>query len=291
MTQALLILFLTLATMVTVTPLAAAAQEALPPRAEPPSGPRLDPSPALPGSSILLKNTSYRASFNRAHKQADWVYYALGKNELRNCVQRNGSFRSDDRLQRGEGPELSDYSGSGFDRGHMSPAADNRWSAVAMRDSFLLTNVSPQPGRFNGGIWGRLEALVRAWALEAGGLFVTTGPLLKPKLPKIGSGVSVPEYFYKVLAARDGSKAVAFVLPADANGELTRYETSVDQLEEISGLDFLLAIPGEDELEKTNDASKWDLNARFTAPPCSGQAPDFSAAPGMLQGLVGLGPQ
>ena len=233
--------------------------------------PRFEPSPLLPPSSRLLKNTAYDASFNRAHKQADWVFYGLSKRELRNCVERNGSFRADERLERGIGPELSDYSGSGYDRGHLPPAADNRWNAVAMRESFLLSNVSPQPSRFNGGIWARLEALVRAWAAQGEGLWVATGPLLRPKLPVIGTGVSVPEYFYKALATKDGTRAVAFVLPVDASGELTKYEMSVDQLENISGLDFLAGMDREEELEGSYNASQWDLKAKFTARPCSGK--------------------
>ena len=230
---------------------------------------RFEPAPALPPSSLLLKNSAYHASFNREHKQADWVFYPLGRSELRNCVDRNGSFRADPRLARGEGPELADYAGSGYDRGHLIPAADNRWNALPMRESFLLTNVSPQPSRFNGGIWARLEALVRAWTLESGGLFVATGPLLKRGLKTIGAGVSVPEYFYKALASKDGSKAIAFLLPVDASGELSKYEMSVDQLESISGLDFLEGMSGEEELERGFDASAWNLKAKFTALPCS----------------------
>lgn len=256
------------------------------------AAPRFEPKPLLPPSSRLLENTAYDTSFNRAHKQADWVFYGLGKRELRNCVGRNGSFRADDRLQRGEGPELSDYSGSGFDRGHLTPAADNRWSAVAMRESFLLTNVSPQPSRFNGGIWAKLEALIRAWALEGEGLWVATGPLLKKGLPSIGAGVSVPEYFYKALATKDGTRAVAFVLPTDASGELTKYEMSVDQLEGISGLDFLAGMDREEELEGAFDAGKWDLKAKFTALPCSkGKAGMFSAlAPEVAEWSGNIGP-
>ena len=231
------------------------------------------PAPSLPPSSQLLSNLAYQASFNREHKQSDWVFYGLGPAELRNCVNRSGSFRADPRLTKGQGPEPADYSGSGFDRGHLTPAADNRWTETAMKESFLLTNVSPQRARFNGGIWARLEALVRAWALESRGLWVATGPLLKKGLAEIGDNVTVPEYFYKALAAKDGSRAIAFVLPVDASGELSRYELTIDQLENISGLDFLKGMRGEEELEQQNDAAAWNLRAKFAALPCSASVP------------------
>lgn len=152
-----------------------------------------------------------------------------------------------------------------------------------MSESFLLTNVTPQPSRFNSGIWARLEGLVRAWALEMDGLWVATGPLLKQGLPTIGSGVSVPEYFFKVLAAKDGSKAIAFLLPSDASGDISRYEMSVDQLEAISGLDFLSGMPGEERLENSFEKTSWSLGSKFSPLPChkgnQGHQEAFSLAP------------
>jgi endonuclease G, mitochondrial len=243
---------------------------------------RIRPQPMLPSQSRLLENLAYETSFNFLHKQADWVFYGLGKWELRHCVERSGPFRVDTRLKSGEGAEVSDYSGSGFDRGHLSPAADNRWSPLAMRESFLMTNVSPQNSRFNSGIWARLESLVRAWASEGDGLWVATGPLLKRDLPTIGNGVSVPEYFYKALASKDGTRAIAFLLPSDASGDLARYELSIDHLEEISGLNFLAGIEKEAELESSYVASKWDLRAKFAPRPCkSTEKSPFDFASGL----------
>lgn len=247
-------------------------------------------SPELVRGSVSLKKTTLSISYNPEHKQADWVFYPLGKNELQNCVQRTDRFRPDPMLTARDTAQLSDYQGSGFDRGHLSPAADNKWSMRAMHDSFLLSNISPQPPRFNQGIWGKLENLVRAWALKTGDLWVTTGPLLERGLPSIGAGeVSTPRYFYKVLVTQTAKarKALALLLPVNASGDLSQYAVTIDELEERTGLDFNHGMDreAEAELESTLSVSAWDFDASYKAPACR-RAPSFnfsfSAAAGFL---------
>jgi len=235
------------------------------------------PLPRQPGGTILLENTANVAAYSGNHKQASWVFYGLGRNELRSCVERGNNFYPDSRLPANQAAQLSDYKGSGYDRGHLSPAGDNRWSPEAMKESFALSNMSPQPGRFNSGIWARLENLVRAWAKNLDGLWVTTGPILSEKLPTIGAGrVAVPAYYYKVLSTREPGhgSAIAFLLPSDASGDMGKYAMSVDRLEEITGLDFLVGMDGEEEAESKFDLNGWDIKAKFQYFPCSAVAPE-----------------
>lgn len=236
------------------------------------------PAPRLPGGTFLLENAANSVAYSGAYKQPSWVFYGLGRSELRSCVERGNNFRADARIPAGQAAQLADYKGSGFDRGHLSPAGDNRWSAKAMNESFVLSNVSPQASRFNSGIWAKFENLVRAWAKNLDGLWVTTGPILKDGLPVIGaSRVAVPEYFYKVLSSRGQKKkseAIAFLLPTDASGEISKYAMSVDQLEEITGLDFLVDMDGEEDAESHYDLRGWDLKAKFQYYPCSAGAPE-----------------
>jgi len=100
------------------------------------------------------------------------------------------AFREDKGLPPDLRARLADYEGSGYDRGHLAPAADNRASAAAMHDSFLLTNVSPQVGAgFNRDYWARLEAFVRGAARRfQGDTFVCTGPLFLPRPVADGGG-------------------------------------------------------------------------------------------------------
>jgi len=234
----------------------------------------LFPSPELESGSTFLSKKALWISHNPDHKQADWVFYPLGREQLKPCVKRNGSFRSDPFLPEQEAASPDDYGRSGFDKGHLSPAADNRWHQTAMRESFHLSNVSPQPPKFNQGIWARLENLVRAWGMEGEGLVVTTGPVLREGLPTIGRRkVSTPEAFYKVLFNASQSKAIAFYMPVNAKGDLKDYAVSVRELENKIGINFHKSLPAK-ERRKVEDqwrASEWNFRDTFQAPPCRSQ--------------------
>jgi endonuclease G len=232
------------------------------------------PSPDSVTGDISLKKTTLTISYNPRHKQANWVFYELGPEQLRNCVQRNDNFRPDPALSDDDSASLADYKGSGFDRGHLSPAADNKWSKESMSESFLLSNVSPQPPRFNQGIWGRLENLVRAWAMKSGGLWVSTGPVLEDSLRSIGRNhVSTPNYFYKVLVSKRTHETLAMLLPTDASGDLSRYAVTVQAVEESSRLNFHEGVGASDErrLESSLSVSDWDFHASYKPLPCRGQ--------------------
>lgn len=232
------------------------------------------PDPLVPAQSIVLQKSAITISYNPQHKQADWVFYALGANELRDCYDRQNNFRVDPTLPANIASQLSDYSGSGYDRGHLSPAGDNKWSREAMSESFFLSNISPQPPRFNQGIWGRLENLVRAWGLKMGGLWVATGPILRDGLKTIGGNrVSVPDAYFKAIVTQDFQHGIGLELPTNANGNLSSYGMSIQQLEHDSGLDFFNGIPNEREVESDYSPALWDYQARFQYNPCNKQNP------------------
>ena len=228
-----------------------------------------DPSPALPRGSISLEKTAITLSYNPEMKVADWVFYPLGPDQLQDCFDRPSNFRPDPELDPSASAQLADYKNSGYDRGHLSPAGDNKWSADAMNESFLLSNIAPQPPKFNRGIWSRLEGLVRAMALKAGGLWITTGPVLTSKVDTIGdSAVAVPASFYKVLATQTtkGMQAIAFILPNDASESFDNYAVSVAEAENVTRLDFLSGVS--DAVKSHFDLGQWDLRAKFKYLPC-----------------------
>ncbi|MGE3263033.1 MAG: DNA/RNA non-specific endonuclease [Bacteriovoracia bacterium] len=230
------------------------------------------PTPIVPEGSFALKKTALTLSYNPSYKQSDWVFYSLGPDQLQDCYDRPSNFRPDPQVPRGQSAQLSDYKGSGLDRGHLSPAGDNKWSDDAMNESFLLSNISPQPPKFNRGLWSRLESLVRAWAMRTGGLWVTTGPVLQGGLDSIGGGnVAVPKYFYKVLATQTG-QAMALLIPTDADQLSASYAMPVDQLEAFARLDFLHGMKNEDAVEARVDLAKWDFKAKFEYAPCQARS-------------------
>ena len=223
------------------------------------------PSP-IEGEQII-RHTGYTLSYNEEHELPSYVAYELTRAEVLGGGEREDSFKEDKAVRTGSA-ELSDYRGSGYDRGHMAPAADFKWSAEAMSDTFFLSNMAPQDPSFNRGIWADLEAVVRTMAYENGSVYVITGPVLTDgPYETIGKNeVSVPRRFYKVVLdyTEPEIKAIGFVLPNEGSDRsLQSYAVSVDEVEEITGLDFYPRLPDEEEgrIEAECDPSLWSFNA------------------------------
>jgi endonuclease G, mitochondrial len=227
--------------------------------------PAFVPSPSSKGE--LVSHTYYTLSYNEDHEQAEWVAYELTRDMLdANWAERPGAFRPDPAV-RTESATPRDYNASGYDRGHLCPAADMAFDTLAMGESFFMSNISPQEPAFNGGIWRELEELTRDWARRFKTLYIVTGPVLTRKpLGQIGfSKVTVPSAYYKVLLAPDQQKAIAFVLPnAASERPVMDYAFDIDYVEEMTGLDFFpKLLKGLDtELEGSLDKAAWPINER-----------------------------
>ena len=148
-------------------------------------------------------------------------------------------------------PEPVDYAGSGFDRGHLVPAADLKWSDAAMHQSFLLTNVCPMHKALNEGGWAKLEEKVREWTARDSALVVFTGPVVCDSDTALAGGkVTVPGCFYKVVLAPcvRPMRAIAFIYPnGHSGGRLSQYAVSIDEVERLTGLDFFPYLPDEEQ--------------------------------------------
>ena len=221
--------------------------------------------PAPVKGEQIVEHTGYILSYNEEAEQPSYVCYELTREEVYGALDRADDFREDKSIRTGSAI-LSDYKGSGYDRGHMAPAADFKWSAEAMSDTFYLSNMSPQVPSFNRGIWGDLEAVVRQMAVDNEKICVATGPVLTDGPYKtIGkNNVAVPNQYYKVILdyTDPDIKAIGFVLPnSDKTEKLETYIMSVDEVEEITGLDFFYQLPDEEEavIESSVDVSKWNL--------------------------------
>ena len=214
--------------------------------------------PAYNTSEAVIERPYYTLRYIEEHEQANWVSYALWADSLRQqTYDRKNDFRKDPRVKTGSA-ELSDYKGSGFDRGHLAPAGDFSYDEFALSQSFYMSNMSPQNPSFNRGIWKKLEDKVRDWAMENGKVYVVTGPVLNKQFKTIGkNGVSIPEYYYKVVLdiEKPGIKAIAFLMKNEkSSASLESYVVSIDEVERLTGLDF---FPGmSDELENALESQK-----------------------------------
>ncbi|MFH1648462.1 MAG: DNA/RNA non-specific endonuclease [Patescibacteria group bacterium] len=212
---------------------------------------------------VLLCREVYLLSHSSEYKVPVWVAYHLTSEYLSGTAKRSSEkFRPDSDLPKGERAELKDYAKSGYDKGHMMPAADAKRSKKAMSETFLLSNIAPQVGvGFNRGIWEELERKVDKWAQERSELYVYVGPVfVSKKIKTIGPDhVAVPTLFFKVVYDPNKQEVIAFVFPnlKLERGTIPYYITSVDYIESLTGLDFL--APLDDEIENKIEAARSEM--------------------------------
>lgn len=217
-------------------------------------------------SNELIHHTYYSLEYSEENEQANWVFYCLTPDFLTG-LDRTEDFRPDPAVSTGSAT-LADYKGSGYDRGHLCPAADMKLNEVSISETFFLSNMSPQDPGFNRGIWSKLESLVRDWCLIHDTLYIATGPIFIANLGTIGAdSVTVPGYFYKAIIDGAKMKTIAFVLPnAKSSNELSSFVITVDSLEALTGIDFFAGLADnlENELECKADFARWTVKESGT---------------------------
>ena len=213
----------------------------------------------------VIEHLGYTVSYNPKWLVPNWVAYELTNSESDGEQERSNHFKPDP-LVKGDPVTTSDYSKSGYDRGHMAPAADMKWSEQAMRESFYMTNICPQIHNLNAGDWKDLEELAREWARKYGSIYIACGPIVEANYQTIGKShsIAVPSAFYKVFLrkTRKGWASIGFIMPNKAgNRPLMTYMLTVDEIEEQSGIDFFYNLPDsiESQVENTYSISDWSL--------------------------------
>jgi len=224
----------------------------------------------------VVKHLAMTLGYSEPHEQAAWVQHVvIPEVEFAN-VSRTNDFRPDSLVSTGSAVEQDyflkevmpdgemKYDGFGYDRGHLAPSADFRWSQKALSESYFYSNMSPQKPEFNRERWAELESWVRTYVIDfKEPVFVVTGPVLKEGLTTIGENkVSVPAQFYKIILDLNGPehKAVAFLMPNEHCAyPISGYITSVDEVEELTGLDFFSSLDDDEEarLEAMNSMDGW----------------------------------
>lgn len=211
----------------------------------------------------ILKRTGYVASYNKTTLLPNWVAWHLTAERTEGSAKRSGvDFAEDTEVPEPRATDW-DYYNSGYDRGHMCPAADNKWSKKAMEESFLFTNMCPQNGNLNRGDWNEMEMACRKWAKKYGDLYIVCGPILyKGKHKTIGKNkVVVPEAFFKVvLRTGDNPQAIGFIYKnTSGNRPKDSYVNTVDEVERITGIDFFPSLPDgvEKKVEAECDLGLW----------------------------------
>jgi len=217
----------------------------------------------------IVTHSYFHLSYNEKYEQADWVAYILTARMVENeAAERTDNFRSDPDVATGSAV-TSDFTNSGYDRGHLCPAEDMDFSYVAIDETFYMSNMSPQHPSFNRGIWKTLETSVRNWALDNDSIYVITGPIFDNITEFIGKNeVGVPKYFFKIVAdisADKGIKAIAYLMPNEKSIEsIHYYAITIDELEQKTGYNFFanLVEDVQYQLESSIDTTMWREVAR-----------------------------
>ena len=213
----------------------------------------------------LLHRTGYVCCYNAETRLPHWVAWVLTANHTTGPYKRNGiKFQEDTDV---DAPRATheDYIRSGYDRGHLCPSGDNKWSEEAQRQSFLMTNICPQTHNLNAGDWNEMEQQCRRWAEEYGTLYIVCGPILyRQKHKTIGRNkVVVPEAFFKVvLRLQPQPQAIGFIYKnADGNRPKGDYVNTVNEVERITGIDFFPFLDDsiEEQVEDNSRLDQWGL--------------------------------
>lgn len=213
-------------------------------------------------TDICLNREGFALGYSHKHRQAVWICYVLERgNLLREQVKRSNKFQPDPAISfRPVHPQ--DYSKTGYDRGHLAPAADMTYSLETMMQSFFMSNISPQIPGCNRGIWKRIENQARKWAKKEGRLYIITGPIFGSDRKWLGkTGIPIPTGFYKIiLDMTPPMKMIAFITPNQPSKKrVYSFVTTVDHIEELTGFDFFSKMEDalETKLEKEADFSLW----------------------------------
>lgn len=213
-------------------------------------------------TGAIVHRDGYSFSYSEKFEQSEWVAYELTVADFSNRDFKRPYFVQDPKVKT-QSADWRNYKKSGYDKGHLCPAADRKSSYQAYAETFFTSNVTPQRHDFNDGVWNRLEQKTRYWTKKYNGLYVVTGGVLKGNMRTIGKEkVAVPNYFYKILMTKDGKKMIGFLVP-HKNSDLPLYEfvVSVDAIEKMTGIDFFpkLSDEKESQLEKASDYKNWSF--------------------------------
>ena len=217
--------------------------------------------PRYEDSDIVIAYEGFTVCYDTLKKNPVWVAYRLSSARTQGEIGRESRFTCDDRFPWPQA-RTGDYSYSGFDRGHMAPAADMKWSKKAMKDCFHMTNICPQTPELNRKVWKVLEDRCRDWARKFGYVYIVCGPLFESSEPcTIGvNEVAVPDAFFKAIVApsEDSFQSIGFIFANDReNQRLNLGKITVDSVEVRSGLDLFYRM--EESIEQHTDWEIWGL--------------------------------
>ncbi|MBI4647202.1 MAG: DNA/RNA non-specific endonuclease [Bacteroidia bacterium] len=238
--------------------------------------------PAMQDGEMVVYHCGFAFCYLEEHEQSKWVVHIILPDIATGNVSRTNDFKEDTLVRTGTAT-IDDYWNSGFDRGHLAPSADFRWSPRALGESYYYSNMAPQRPVLNREKWAEMEDKIRQYVVSASEqVYIVTGGILKQGLPVMQpegkiTNVSIPEYFYKVVLDYEGDdkKGIGFIMPnSKCEYPVWSYACTIDSVEEVTGIDFFISIPDFEEniIESTLNIQKWQAGSeKGEAPPIKQQ--------------------
>jgi endonuclease G len=226
----------------------------------------------------IIEHSLITLGFDCKYNMATWSFHMLTPDVSFGNVTRTDDFREDEKVKCGSAGEADyflrkenldgtyTFDGFGFDRGHLAPSADFRWSATALSESYYYSNMTPQRKEFNRESWANLEGLLRTVVdQEKKTFYILTGPILNENLPIIERSLNqlrIPQLHYKIIVdlSQEKPRGMAFLMPnTKCEGRLSDYVVSIDSIEQLTGLDFFPSIDNalELQIESKSDFNDW----------------------------------
>jgi endonuclease G len=186
---------------------------------------------------------AFLVAYDAPVKIPAYVAYTLTPPNALGCWPRTNAFVADQSLG-GTGATPSDYAGTGYDKGHAAPDGDLSWSQQVEYESFLMTNMYPQHGSLNRGIWKLLETSIRGWAVQRNQPYtIYVGALYGNGNEYIGKGVIVPHGYYKIVINQATGEVAGWLFPhtkpyVNLGNDLTKFRAPIAQIQEYAGVKY-----------------------------------------------------
>lgn len=211
------------------------------------------------GGNQYLCRTGYAVNYSYKTESAYYVLENVTKEHINGTSVRKNDFHDDIEIPVEHRNTIREFLGSGFDRGHLAPAANFNYSDNVMRDSFLMSNMVMQNQDLNRHTWNLLEQYSRRIVNKYNQVFIITGTIFSEN-PKVINTVSVPSYMYKILIDPKRNKILAFMMPNEATiMNFSTYITTVTEIEKLTSINFSPNMPSKFKYLETNkgDMTEW----------------------------------
>jgi endonuclease G, mitochondrial len=210
--------------------------------------------------SVPICREAYLVAYDAPVKIPVYVAYTLTPPNALGCFPRTNAFVADASVPNGARPD--DYAGTGYDKGHAAPDGDLSWSQQVEYESFLMTNMYPQHGSLNRGIWKLLETSVRGWAVQLNQQFtIYVGAFYGAGDPTIGNGVIVPHGFYKIVINNQTHEVAGWTFPhtkpyVNLGNDLTKFRLPISQIQAMAGVQYKFPA----NAKELNPGQEWPVD-------------------------------